>query len=80
MIIKIKDKEYSFDGYVNPISSVHKLAEDIYQQGRADAIEECIKAIEESKSLFDNHHHSTWKKLIDIKQISQLKEICEIHS
>lgn len=36
MIIKINGKEYSFDGYANPINSVQKLAEDIYQQGRAD--------------------------------------------
>lgn len=40
MKIKVKDKEFSFDGYVNPINSVQNLAEEIYQQGRADAIEE----------------------------------------
>lgn len=40
MIVKIKDKEYSFDGYANPISSVQRLAEGIYQQGRADAYKE----------------------------------------
>lgn len=40
MIVKVKDKEYPFDGYVNPINSVQKLIVDVYQQGKEDAIDE----------------------------------------
>lgn len=50
MIVKIKDKEYSFDGYVNPISSVQRLAEGIYEQGKADAIDDAIHHLDNSKT------------------------------
>lgn len=40
MKIKIKDKVYPFDGYLNTINSAQRLAEECYEQGRADAINE----------------------------------------
>lgn len=48
MIIRVNNKEYSFDGYVIPINSVQRLAEKMYQQGRADAIDELLNNVSES--------------------------------
>lgn len=45
MKIKIKDKEYSFDGYANPIESIQSVAKECYEQGRADAIKEVFAKI-----------------------------------
>lgn len=41
MKIKVKDKEFSFEGYVTPINSVQRVAERCYQQGRADERAKC---------------------------------------
>lgn len=69
MIVEIKDKEYSFDGYANPISSVQRLAEDIYQQGRADAIDEILTAIRELES-----HRMSVDKMIGISKVGEIVE------
>ena len=47
----------------------------IYEQGRTDAIEECIKAIEDSKSLFDNS--TKWTMAEKSKLQNKLRELKE---
>ena len=73
MIIKVKDKEFSFDGYVNPISVVQKLAEECYDQGRADAIDECIDVLNNSIPLVDNMDVIFGFKCA-VERLEQLKE------
>lgn len=46
MKIKVKDKEFSFEGYVNPINSVQRVAELCYEQGRAELIDGIDKIIQ----------------------------------
>ena len=73
MKIKVKDKEYSFDGYVNPINSVQKLAEEMYQQGRADAIEQVInKCSKEYQVWSDDSVCKIW--LSDLEKLKEQKE------
>lgn len=42
MIIRVNNKEYSFDGYVIPLNSVQRLAEKMYEQGRDDREKEVL--------------------------------------
>lgn len=53
MTVKVNNKEFNFDGYVNPLNSVQKLAEECYWQGRADAIEEISR---EMRVLYGNDY------------------------
>lgn len=40
MKVNVKGKEYSFEGYSSNCQSIAKLAEECYEQGRADIISE----------------------------------------
>lgn len=49
--------------------------EEAYKQGRADGIDECIQAIEDTKSLFDNSTKWTMGEKSKIQnRLRQLKE------
>ena len=54
MIVKVKDKEYSFDGYLNIYNNVQKVAEECYEQGRADAIDTILKIIKSEQYYMDD--------------------------
>lgn len=43
MIVKFKDKEYHFEGFIYPINEIQNLVDEAYQQGRENAIEVCAK-------------------------------------
>lgn len=72
MIVKVKDKEYSFDGYVNPINSVQKLIVDVYQQGREDAIDEFVELIN-TMPTYENEYGEIMPMPIEM-MAEQLKE------
>lgn len=75
----VKDTDACY--YGNPMLTDFKCDKRIvdvdyaYQQGRADAIDECIKAIKESESIFDNHIRWTMaEKNRMINSLMRLKE------
>ena len=57
-----KEKGIEVTIFQSPLKTMEKVVIDTSEhdkQIRADAIEECIQAIEDSKSLFDNSTHWT---------------------
>lgn len=64
----IIDENLSLDGE-------HNILMTIYEKGKTDAIDECIKAIEDSKSLFDNTTKWTMAEKDKLQnRLRQLKE------
>lgn len=45
MELKINDKWFPFNGYVDPVNSAIKFGEECYKQGRADERAKVIKKI-----------------------------------
>lgn len=69
MIINVKDKEISFEGYVFPINSVQRVAERCYEQGKADAIEEYRKEMHDM--IEGDEEFTDWQKY-EILQCNEL--------